>query len=127
MNLFHVDHHTLFLLFYPPNPYRFIALNDLPTRLESSSEKEKDRRTTTTTTTAALNAGNETVGMESSSSKYMSQPPRTVSVRVVSGGMHDGDYASIQIDNVEYCSNQRGMNVRDIEHLVFRSSNIDTH
>jgi hypothetical protein len=46
-----------------------------------------------------------------SSSSYTSQPMRSVQVRVVSAGMHDGDYASIQIDNVEYCSNLRGMNV----------------
>ena len=36
---------------------------------------------------------------------------RTAQVRVVSAGMHDGDYSSIQIDNIEYSSNGRGMNV----------------
>ena len=29
---------------------------------------------------------------------------------ILQQGMHDGDYASIQIDNVEHCSNGRGMN-----------------
>lgn len=40
-----------------------------------------------------------------------SQPLHQVNIRIVSAGMHDGDFASIVVDSVEHCPNKRGFNL----------------